>query len=118
MEILLELILQIFGELLGDVLIHWLPQRGRNVFLSILGYAALGALIAALTLLVLPAHLIRSYELRIVSLIVTPLLVAALMAWLGAIRRKRDKRVVRMEEFAYAYATALSFAAVRFFAAE
>ena len=118
MELLLEFVLQIVAELFGDILVHWLPERGRNVFFTILGYAALGAVIAALTLLVLPAHLIRSHELRIANLIVTPLLVAALMAWIGAMRRRRDKRVVQMEEFVYAYTTALAFGLVRFFGAD
>ncbi len=51
------------------------------------------------------------------NLIVTPLVVAAIMAWIGAMRRRREQRFVRMEQFIFAYATALTFAMVRFFGA-
>jgi hypothetical protein len=117
MELLLELILQIFGEFFLDILIHLFPKSSRDlsVYLGIVVYALIGAIAGGVTLLVLPAHLIRSQELRIANLVITPLLVAALMAWIGAIRRSREKRIVQMEEFVYAYATALTFAVVRFF---
>ncbi len=119
MGILLELFLQIFGEFALDILLHLLPSsaRDRNIYFGILGYSLLGAVVGALTLFVFPDHLIRSSGLQIANLIVTPLLVAALMAQIGAMRRRRDKRVVRLEEFIYAYATALTFAVVRFFGA-
>jgi Na+/H+-dicarboxylate symporter len=119
MELLLELVLQIVAEFFADMGLHWFvgDSRERNIFLTVLVYALLGAALGALTLFFLPAHLIRNTPLRIANLVITPLVVASLMAWIGAVRRARDKRVVQMEEFVYAYATALTMAVVRFFGA-
>ena len=111
--------LQIVVELFGDAVLHSLAERsGARRLVTIFGYALIGAAAGALTIFILPEHLIRNPNLRIANVIITPLLVAALMSWIGILRRRHDKRVVRMEEFTHAYAFALSFALARYVGAE
>jgi uncharacterized membrane protein YfcA len=112
-------VLQIVIELFGDAVIHALAETsGVRRLVTLAGYAFIGAAAGAVTIFVLPQHLIRNPDLRIANLVITPLLVATLMACIGAIRRRNDKRVVRMEEFTHAYAFALSFALARYAGAE
>ncbi|HYK05643.1 MAG TPA: hypothetical protein VE974_28095 [Thermoanaerobaculia bacterium] len=118
-EILFELVLQIVVELFGEALLHSFSEStGARRLFTLLGYALLGAVFGALTITFMPAHLIRNPDLRIANVVMTPLLVAALMSWIGATRRRKEKRVVRMEEFTHAYAFALSFAVARYFGAD
>jgi uncharacterized membrane protein YfcA len=112
-------VLQIVVELFGDAVLHAFAEKsGARRLVTLFGYAAIGAAAGALTIFVMPEHLIRNPNLRIANVVITPLLVAALMSWIGAMRRRKDKRVVRMEEFTHAYAFALSFAVARYFGAE
>ena len=118
-ELLFELFLQVFVELFGDILVHMFPtdRRSWNAILAFLGYTAAGVAIGYLTLLVFPAHFIRDPRMRLINLLITPIAIAALMAWIGRVRISRDKRVVALERFVYAYALALAMALTRFFAA-
>jgi hypothetical protein len=113
-------VIQFGGEIFGDLFIHVLSEssRARNVTITLLGYILLGAAIGGLTVVIIPTHVIANEDLRVANLILTPLLVAGAMASAGAIRRRRGKRVVRMERFFYAYASAVSIALVRFFFAD
>lgn len=120
MEVLLEVLLYLGGEFLIDAIARFWPagKAERNVYLGILGYAVLGAGIGMLTLWLVPHHLIPSRNLRIVSLIVAPVLAAGVMAWIGSMSRRKNRRVVRIEEFVYAYTTALTVAVMRYFWAD
>jgi hypothetical protein len=100
-------------------LVHVLTEerRVRNVVLAVLAYVAAGIAVGYLSLLVFPVHFIRREDLRLVNVVVTPFAVATFMTWVGHSRARHDKRVVRLEQFGYAYAFALSVALMRSFRA-
>jgi hypothetical protein len=66
------------------------------------------------TLAVFPHPLVHRARIHGASLILTPLVTGAVMSGLGALLRKRGKRVVQIESFPYAFAFALGMALVRF----
>lgn len=116
MEILLELLLTLVGEFFGDVLIHVFTETRRvGRALALLGHAALGAALGAGSLVFAPAHLIASPGLRAMNLGLTPVVAGLLMMWIGATRRRREKRVVGLEHFTPGFVCALAFAVVRYF---
>ena len=116
-ELLAELLFQIVGEVLVELGLHSLAEpfrRKPNVWLAVLGYALLGALLGALSLWAFPNHLTRDGWPRLANLVVTPLLAGAAMALLGRWRARRGDTVLRIDRFAYGYLFALAVAIVRF----
>lgn len=118
-ELLFEALLQVFLEFFGDFIVHMIPtdRRSWSAILAFVGYTAAGALLGYVSVLVFPSHFIAEREMRILNLIVTPIAIGALMTWIGHIRMSRDKRVVGLERFVYAYVFALAIALTRFLAA-
>jgi hypothetical protein len=122
---LIEIILEIIGELLLQIVLEALAELGfhslaeplrktPNPWLAALGYALFGAVAGGLTLLAFPAHLTPTGSLRLVNLIVTPVLAGMLMVAFGAWRSRRGERVMRIDRFSYGYLFALALALVRF----
>lgn len=118
-ELLFEILLQVFVEFFGDAIVHLLPTERRtwNAILAFIGYAAAGVAIGYLTVLVFPVHFISDPLIRWINLALTPIAIGALMSWVGRVRRNRDQRVVGLERFVYAYVFALAIALTRFLAA-
>jgi hypothetical protein len=117
-EILIEVFVDLFGEVLLDVVVHAVgARRGSSAVLRLLFFALMGAVTGALSLLVLPRHFIRSADLRLVALAVTPIVAGALFSWVGRSRRKRDREASALESFWPAFSFALAMAVVRYFAA-
>ncbi|HXF10711.1 MAG TPA: hypothetical protein VN625_08005 [Desulfuromonadaceae bacterium] len=125
MEAVLEVILQIFFELLlqfiGEVACEFGLQslseifhRKPNPWLAGIGYILLGAGIGGLSLLVARSTFIHHPTLRIANLFLTPLLAGLLMAAIGHWRRKRGQDLIRLDRFGYGFLFAFSMALVRF----
>ena len=115
-EFLGELLLQAFGELLVELGLHTLAEpfrRAPNPWLAALAYAIFGAALGGLSLLVLPHNMVRP-SWRLLNLLLTPLLLGGMMAWMGNWRARRGQAVLRIDRFAYGYLFALAFALVRF----
>jgi len=119
-EILFELILQLFGEVLVDLIIHAIGSADREAkrLIRIVVYALLGAIVGAISILIFPTHMIRSAPLRWVALVLIPLFAGAVFAMVGRSRDRRGKPVSALETFMPAYAFALAMAVVRHFAAD
>lgn len=127
MAFILELIFEVFGELILQLVFEALSQAGVHLFsrssrrepvtpwLAVVGYVLLGFISAALSLWWFPSFFIPSHVGRLVSLVVTPVLVAGAMALLGSWRHRRGQRAVRLDKFTYAYVFAFAMAATRFF---
>lgn len=122
---MLELLFQLFGEIILQVVIEALAEAGLhalaepfrrppNRWLAALGYLLLGAAAGGLSLLAFSAHLVTTPGLRIANLIITPVAVGLLMCVLGAWRARRGAPLLRIDKFAYGYLFALSLALVRF----
>ena len=118
-EFLLELIVELAGETLLDVAIHAVGEssRTRRAIARLLFFASAGAVAGGVSLLVLPRHFIRSRQMQLVALAVTPIVAGALFANVGRVREKHNKRVSSLEEFWSAFAFALAAAIVRYLAA-
>lgn len=126
MEIILELLFEIFGEFILQFVFEALSEAGLHLFkkpeqrspsspwLAIAGYALLGALCGGLSLWVFPSFFIQSHVGRGIGLVVTPLLAAGAMALVGAWRRKRGEELIRLDRFTYGYVFAFAMAAIRF----
>jgi len=115
-EILGEFLLQIAVEALVELGLHSLAEplrRPPNPWLAALGYALFGAILGALSLLLLPEHLTPAGLARTAHLLLTPVAVGACMVLLGAWRAKRGELLWRIDRFAYGYLFALGFALVR-----
>ncbi len=127
MELLLELLFEVFGEailqvvfeLLAEVGVHVTRgevrhQESRSAWRLVLGYPLLGALVGGLSLLVFPNSFAHIYPARVVGFVVAPLIAAMSVVALGAFRARRGQQLVSLDRFIYGYLFALGLAVVRF----
>lgn len=125
MEELLFIVFQFFGEILLQVVIEILAeiglhsvaepfQRKPEPWLAFIGYAIFGAIAGALSLWLLPLHLIYSHTLQIIGLFAAPLAASSIMVCLGAWRRRRGEELVRLDRFAYSFIFAFMLGLIRF----
>jgi hypothetical protein len=119
-EVLFEFLFQVVVEVLVELGLHSASEVNRKPVgpvLAALGYALAGAILGALSLLVLPTHLV-AHPWRIANLIGTPIAVGGVMVAMGAFRARRGEEVLRIDRFAFGYVFALCFALVRFYFAK
>lgn len=112
-----EFLLQIVVELLLELGLHTVAEpmrRDRSPWLAAAGYALLGALLAGLSLLVFPTHLVVNRLGQWANLLLAPVAAGLAMPILGAWRARRGQDTLRIDRFAYGYLFALAFALVRF----
>ena len=125
MELVFELVFQVFGELLLQVFFEAMAELGfhsvrdtmkrpRNPGLSTIGFVLLGAVAGGLSLLIFPHSAIAEPDLRLANLFVTPALVGAAMALVGWVRQRKGQNLVRLDRFGYAFVFAFAMALVRF----
>ena len=118
-EVVFEFLLQVFGELLVEVGLRsvsapFKDSETRSPVLALIGYAAGGAALGGLSLLIVPRPLVGAVGFRGVSLVVSPLLAGAAMTGLGWLRRRQGKRLLRLDKFAYGAVFAFGMSLVRF----
>lgn len=122
---MLELVIEVLGEIFLQVLIEILAEVGLRSFVepfqkppnpwyAAVGYAAFGALAGVLSLLVFPGLLVKPRSLQIANLILTPIIAGYVMMLIGAWRQKRDQYLVRLDRFAYGCLFAFAMALMRF----
>jgi hypothetical protein len=117
LQFLGELFVQIFFEALAEIGLHSVKETFRrrpNPVFAALGYVILGAIAGGLSLLAFPQAFIASSLGRIINLILTPLVSGVVMVGIGALRRRRDQELVRLDKFGYGFVFALSMAVVRY----
>jgi hypothetical protein len=124
-EFILEVLFEIFGEVLIQLLFECLAELGvrsladtlekpRHPLLSTIGFALWGALAGGLSLLIFPHSAIASAPLRRANLVVTPIIVGLAMMLIGRVRSKKGQDLVRLDRFGYAFVFAFAMALVRF----
>jgi hypothetical protein len=127
-EVVVELLLQFFGEFVLQVAFEALAgigvHAGRQLkgedspgvpmWLAAPGYAVLGGIVGAISLLVIPNAFVHTQVMRIGTLLVVPVFAGAAMAFIGALRAKNGQEVLRIDRFGYGYLFALAMSAVRF----
>ena len=127
-EGLLEILFEIFGELILQVLFEALaavgvhlrqkePAKPRSPVLLVVGYAVLGVLAGLLSLLVVSHSLAHSPTARLATLLLVPLLAALVTVLIGRLRLRKGQAPADMDRFMYAYLFALGMACVRYLGA-
>lgn len=125
-EFLVELILELFGEALLQVVFEALAEALARLFgrtrtpgdgggvLAVAGYAMLGLVSGALSLLLVPHSLMHSHAGRVAALLLAPVIAGLAMVLLGRWRRRAGKASSELTRFGCGYAFALGMAVVRF----
>lgn len=86
----------------------------QNPVLRTCVYALFGLLLGGISLIFLPHHLVHPSRIHGISLIASPLITGLMMWATGAILRRGDKKVPRLESFSYGFSFAFGMALVRF----
>lgn len=119
LQFLAELVLQIMFGAIAAVIGHSIkepfrPSQPPRPWLAAIGYGIFGAIAGGLSLWMFPDHFIEKGWLRWVNLLVVPLGTGAALSAIGAWRRHRDMRVIKLDFFGYGYCFALGMTVVRF----
>lgn len=135
MEIIAEIILQIFGwllqflgelvmqviiEVIAELIGHSIKTPFRrtkpiNPWLAVTGYFLFGTVAGGISLWLFPENFIHAPWLRLTNLILTPLAAGIVMSALGAWRRRKEQQLIRLDTFAYGFCFALAMTLIRFF---
>ena len=115
-EIIVEILVQFFLELLVELGIHGLKTKASPLqpVLAFFVYVFLGAGFGALSCVVLQQRFLEGQLAAYANLLVTPLVVGAAFGLIGAWRAKRGMDLVRLDKFFYGYTFALAFALARY----
>ncbi|MEY8690246.1 MAG: hypothetical protein AB9M53_10285 [Leptothrix sp. (in: b-proteobacteria)] len=125
MEWLIEIIVEVFGEFILQLVFEALAQAGLHLFkkperdaihpaLLWLGYAVMGAAAGGLSLLVLPHYLLRAESARVAYLLLAPAAVGSGIAAIGTWRARRGQPRIGIDRWVYGATFAFAFALVRF----
>jgi len=122
LEILIQLILDIFGQVILEVLAEFglaalkatLERQNRSLPLAALGLFLLGAGLGGLSLFVWPQRVIKPGPVPGLGLLISPLCVGGVMHAWGTYRRVLGHITTNLATFAGGAAFALGSALVRF----
>ena len=127
MEVIFEALFEIFGELILQVLFEALAEVGvhltrkdtsgqapRSPTLLVVGYAVLGVIAGAASLLVFSQSLAHTHNGRLATLLLVPLAAALTTMFLGRWRVRKGQTAAGIDRFMYAYLFALGMASVRY----
>ena len=124
MEILFELILQVFSEALiqgvfelgGRGIVAAVKKDGSPIDrkLAIFGYLVMGAIAGGISIWVLPMQLLNSPLLQILNLAITPILLGFLFELLGRWKTKNEKTRYFVDRFSYGFTFAITMGLVRY----
>lgn len=119
LQMLAELLLQIVFEILTELGVRSVREPFRkpqplHPLLASIGYLIFGATAGGVSLWLFPEAFIDSEWLKLTNAVCTPLIAGALMAMLGAWRRRKDQELIRLDRFSYGFLFALAMTLVRF----
>jgi hypothetical protein len=112
-QILVELFLQFFLEVLADVIWRRLPEPARLVIKALLS-AGIAALLGGLSTMLAPAPLFAGEVLRVAYLVVAPAIIGLGMSWIGRYLVNNEKSRSTLEAFGFGWLFAFSFALTRY----
>ena len=130
MEVIFELLFEIFGEFLLQLVVQLFGDLGSNVFnsyrkrgprrpiVSAIGHVFFGALLGGLSVLVFRHSFAHTEWMRWTALLGSPVVAGAMSLVIGTRRRDAGKDWVAFETFSYGFAFAFAFALVRFLATQ
>ena len=118
-EVLLEVLIQVVGEAILDMIV----RSSRNAVkeseavspvLAAAGYLLLGAACGVVSIFFFPHPLIHPSRIHGISLLVSPVITGLIMAQVGLLLRRKDKKAVGIESFWYGFTFAFGMALIRF----
>ncbi len=117
LELLIEILVQFVGELLIEVATQNLKRDKPMVhpILALPVYALIGTGLGLVSAALFPHHLIAHPMAKWINLAVTPVVVGLAIGTIGAWRVRRGGTLVRIDKFGYGYVFALAFALARTF---
>jgi hypothetical protein len=118
LEIFLEFLIQIVGELLFAVVLHVFSRFIRtrktlNALVTGIMYLGVGLLAGWFSILIFPRAFVRSSNLHGISLLITPVLAGFTMSAIGWIRGRQGKALIRLETFSCGFIFAFAIALIR-----
>lgn len=122
-EFILELLLQLILELLVQGAIElgfrglaepFRRDRQVNAFLALISYAVLGAVGGAISIWVLPMHVLKNPIAQYVNLSITPIALGLAFEWMGHRRKAKGKRKMLFDRFSYGFVFAITMGLIRF----
>lgn len=118
LEVLTEALLELLPEILlslaahtGEKVLNTSAESSRVAIAVVV--LLLGAACGVGSVGIFPHPLVHPSKFRGISLIVSPVLAGLVMSQVGRILRRRGKRTIQLESFAYGFAFAFIMAAVR-----
>lgn len=126
LEILLQFVIEIFGQLLFEALAEMVIrifakafgfERPQNNLPAGFGYVALAGVSGYISVAMFPHYFLTHPELRIANLLISPVIVGFLMGLRGRRLMKKQKESIRLDSFAYGFLFAFVFGMVRFWLA-
>ena len=117
-QIFLELLLELVGGVLVDVVLHASSRFIRvrktlNALVTLIMYWGLGLFVGWLSILIFPRAFVRSSNLHGISLLITPVLAGFAMSAIGWIRMRQGKLLIRLETFSCGFIFAFGMALIR-----
>ena len=122
-ELIFEFVIEFLFEAMGEVAAEfgvssWEKARGNKTFNSIIlvvGYAAFGAILGLTSYFVLPQHLNFSRELRIASLVISPLGTGFILCFVSYFisRKDRNEPFFSLAKFVQGIVFGLSYSLTR-----
>ena len=127
MEVIFEFLFTVVGELLLQIIVEVLIALGfnsvantilerkeRNPYLAFVGYCILGAIAGLISLWVVPHQIIESEAFALVNLFFTPIVAGILMSYMGYVRKRNGKDIIRLDSFLYGFIFAFFMGLIRY----
>lgn len=120
---ILDILVEAFFQVALEALVALVIRSIRNLFaesiiispiLAALGYLLLGLAAGVVTVLLFPHRLVPPSKIHGISLLLSPLITGLIMSQVGALLRRKGKKAVQIESFAYGFTFALGVALIRF----
>ena len=127
MEVIFEFLFTVVGELLLQIIVEVLIELGfngvantilerkeRNPYLAFVGYCIFGAIAGLISLWVVPHQIIESETFALVNLFFTPIVAGILMSYMGYVRKRKGKDIIRLDSFLYGFIFAFFMGLIRY----
>ncbi len=124
MEFFLELLFQLFGELILQLFVElffrpFLPEAptykdDASPLSNTIAFGIMGAVCGGVSLLLFRHLLIRNRMLQLANLFGTPLILGALVSYLGRRRANKGLEPFPIDKFLYGFIFALAFGVIRY----
>jgi len=93
-------------------------DRPANPVIAICGFVFIGAISGAISIWILPMHLLKNPVAQYINLAATPIALGFMFEWLGRRRQKKGKQKMLLDRFSYGFVFALMMGLIRFYFAE